>query len=79
MVLYGASLRQVAQDPGMPHYVTLMAWQRRDPDFAKMLDWARSEGRSELGARKVERVDSLVAARSGKAVIPERRSLVRDL
>jgi hypothetical protein len=41
----GASLRQVSFDRGMPHYVTLMAWQRRDPEFAGMIAWARDEGR----------------------------------
>ncbi|MES2340217.1 MAG: hypothetical protein V4597_00950 [Pseudomonadota bacterium] len=58
----GASLRQVAQAPGMPHYVTLMAWQRSDPDFAKMLAWARDEGRWARGAEKVERADALAGA-----------------
>ncbi|MDO8799384.1 hypothetical protein [Phenylobacterium sp.] len=57
----GASLRQVAQAPGMPHYVTLMAWQRRDPEFAKMLAWAREEGRWARGAEKVARADALPA------------------
>lgn len=41
----GASLRQVSQAPGMPHYVTLMAWRRRDTDFARMVRWGREQGR----------------------------------
>nr|QQZ50391.1 hypothetical protein JKL49_01480 [Phenylobacterium glaciei] len=57
----GASLRQVAQVPGMPHYVTLMAWQRRDPAFAKMLAWAREEGHWARGLDEVARVDALAA------------------
>lgn len=55
----GASLRQVAQAPSLPHYVTLMAWQQRDADFAKMLAWAREEGHWARGAERVERVDAL--------------------
>ena len=60
----GASLRQVAQAPGIPHYVTLMAWQRRDPEFARMLAWAREEGRWARGAEKVERADALAGVRT---------------
>jgi hypothetical protein len=41
---YGASLRQVAMAPGMPHYTTLMAWQRRDAGFARMVEMGRREG-----------------------------------
>lgn len=41
----GASLRQISFDPGMPHYVTLMTWRRRDSEFARMLAWGRAEGR----------------------------------
>ena len=58
----GASLRQVAQARGMPHYVTLMAWQRRDPEFARMLAWAREEGRWARGLDEVARVDAWAAA-----------------
>lgn len=67
----GASLRQVAQAPGMPHYVTLMAWQRRDPEFARMLAWAREEGRWARGAEKVARADALAAqAKAAAAPLP---------
>lgn len=67
----GASLRQVAQAPAMPHYVTLMAWQRRDPEFARMLAWAREEGRWARGAEKVARVDALAAqAKASAAPLP---------
>ena len=41
---HGASLRQVAMAPGMPHYTTLMAWQRRDEGFAWLLEMGRREG-----------------------------------
>jgi hypothetical protein len=40
----GASLLQVSRDPRMPHYVTLMAWRRRDPEFARMVAWGRDQG-----------------------------------
>lgn len=41
----GMSLREASQAPGMPHYVTLMAWQRRDAEFARMVAWGREQGR----------------------------------
>lgn len=41
----GASLLEVSRAPGMPHYVTLMTWRRRDPEFARMVAWGREEGR----------------------------------
>jgi hypothetical protein len=40
----GASLRQVAMEPGMPHRVTMQAWMRRDPEFAAMVAFGRYEG-----------------------------------
>jgi hypothetical protein len=55
----GASLRQVSLDPGMPHYATLMAWRRRDVDFARMIAWARDEGRY---ARAMARPPARLAA-----------------
>jgi hypothetical protein len=60
----GASLRQVVQAPGMPHYVTLMAWQRRDPEFARMLAWAREEGQWARGLDEVARVDAMALKRA---------------
>jgi hypothetical protein len=41
----GDSLRQICSDLTMPHYVTVMGWQRRDPGLKRMLDWARDAGR----------------------------------
>ena len=60
----GACLREVAGDPGLPSYATLMAWQKQSPDFAKMVAWARDEGHWARGAEKVERVDALARAPS---------------
>ncbi|WP_340645738.1 hypothetical protein [Phenylobacterium sp.] len=59
----GVCLRDVARDPKMPCYSSLMYWQARNPEFAKMLTWARDEGRWALGAEKVARADALAAAR----------------
>lgn len=41
----GESLLEASRAPGMPHYATLMAWQRRDPEFARMVAWGREQGR----------------------------------
>ncbi len=41
----GESLREASRAFGMPHYATLMAWQRRDPEFARMVAWGREQGR----------------------------------
>ena len=57
MMSAGASLLQASKAPGMPHYVTLMAWQRRDTDFAAQLAWARELGLEALGAEAVEIAD----------------------
>jgi hypothetical protein len=37
----GASLLQVSRDPGMPHYVTLMAWRRREGGVMRALEGPR--------------------------------------
>ena len=54
----------------MPHYVTLMAWQRRDPEFTKMLTWAREEGRWARGLDEVARVDALAAKAKRSGPLP---------
>lgn len=64
----GACLRDVARDPKMPCYSTLMDWQARNPEFARMLAWARDEGRWARGAEKVARVDALALARSAPPI-----------
>jgi hypothetical protein len=45
LLVAGESLREASRAFGMPHYVTLMAWQRRDPEFARMVAWGREQGR----------------------------------
>lgn len=54
----GACLRDVARDPKMPCYSTLMYWQARNPEFARMVAWARAMGRETRAADEVERVDA---------------------
>ena len=56
----GACLRDVAREPGMPCYSSLMSWQARNADFAKMVAWAREEGHWARGAEKVARADALL-------------------
>ena len=41
----GESLLEASRAWGMPHYATLMAWQRRDPAFARRVAWGRDQGR----------------------------------
>ncbi|MDO8378194.1 hypothetical protein [Phenylobacterium sp.] len=55
----GACLRDVAREARMPGYTTLMNWQARNPDFAKMVAWARAEGAWARGLDEVARVDAL--------------------
>ena len=57
----GLCLRDVARDPKMPCYSTLTDWQARNPEFARMVAWARDEGRWARGADAVERADALAA------------------
>ena len=59
----GVCLRDVARDPRMPCYSTLMYWQARNPEFAKMVGWARAAGRETRAADEVERVDALARER----------------
>lgn len=60
----GACLRDVAREPGMPCYSTLMYWQARNREFAKMVGWAREMGRETQAADAVERADALALGRS---------------
>lgn len=53
----GESLRRISFTPGVPHYATLMAWQRRDPAFARMVAWARGEGEIGRGAQALALAD----------------------
>jgi len=57
LMIQGVSMLQASKAPGMPHYVTLQAWRRRDPEFARAVAWARHEGILALADLAVELSD----------------------
>jgi hypothetical protein len=66
----GASLHAISKLPGMPHYVTLYGWLRRDPEFARLVRLAARE-REQLLLQKAS--DIAEAATPATAARAQRR------
>jgi hypothetical protein len=73
-LLAGASLLAVSRLPHMPHYVTLHAWMRRDPDFEHAMRFASEERDIELAGQAYRMVMGVT-----EDTARERRRLVGPL
>lgn len=76
----GASLHAISKLPGMPHYVTLYGWLRRDPEFARLVRAAARE-REQLLLQKAsdiaEAATPATAARAQRRIGEIRKQLGR--